>query len=157
MTSYIILKLALVLHIIGIVLLAGTSVFGYLIINQVWKSIVQEKQRAIALGGIARFLPVLIRIGAALLIISGVAMVAIYHGTIAEQVWFRIKIALVVLIILNVVLLARPAETALKAVLFGEGAAANNIQALKRKFDRFYQVQFFLLIVIFVLSAFRFN
>src|ERR1700712_2089808 len=96
----------LVLHLTALVLMAGTTLVDYLAYSSLWKSFEQE-DRPIALLSMMAKLPRVAGIGAALLILSGIGMMALTHGVFGEQLWFRIKFGLVILVILNSLLVGR--------------------------------------------------
>ena len=95
----------------------------------------------------------LLGIGAALLIISGTGMMIITHGAFAHQIWFKIKLALILTLILNGFLVGGRQKSKLKKSLdIGEHTttAIGNIKL-------FFLAQMGLFLTIILLSIFKFN
>ena len=104
-----------------------------------------------------RLLP---RIGILLLILSGVSMMALTNGVFGEQIWFRIKFGLVLLIITHGIVMGRRQMTNLKKFLAREtigGQVDAQLLKIKAGLNRFHIIQISLFIIIFVLSIFKFN
>ncbi len=149
-------QICLVLHIAGIVMIAGTTFSNYFISKQFWNCLTSDKQKAIVINSTTLLFGRLTGIGGALTIISGFAMVAALHGAIASQIWFQIKMILVLLIILNASFVARKQNKKLQQLL-SANATTTVFDVVKLKMNIYYTVQFILLIIIFVLSVFRFS
>jgi uncharacterized membrane protein len=160
MSSYVLLKIALVLHISGIVLMAGTVMADFVLFRQFWKHFQYDKAKAATIFATTAKFPRMIGLGILLLIASGVTMVAIYRGAVDSQTWFRVKMAIVVLIIINGVLITRFAGARMrKLVTSGEDNPGTQlkIRMAKKQISAFHVVQLLLLLIVFILSAFRFN
>jgi hypothetical protein len=151
------LQICLVLHITGIVLLGGTTLMNYIISRQFWSCIETNKNKAIVIHSTTLTFERITGIGGVLTILTGVAMVAILHGVIDSQLWFRIKMILVLLIILNALLFARPQNTKLKRILTTGSKTSSELSSVKLKMDLYYAIQLIMLFTIFVLSVFRFD
>jgi hypothetical protein len=105
-------------------------------------------------------IPALFGIGILLLIISGVTMMGITDGVFGEQIWFRIKFVLVLLIIVNGLAVGRGQGVRLRKILSGEkpgGYVEERILKIKRNLSLFHIAQLSLFFAIFVLSVFKFN
>lgn len=153
------LPILLVFHITGLVMLAGAALTEFAIFLQFWKILPKDPQRAMILRQATAKLPAIVRMGGILLIVTGVSMVAVYHGAIAEQLWFRIKMGLVLLIIINGVVIGRSQVMKLQKVM-GDGSGALQIQrvdALKNRIMLSLGFQLALFFLVFILSIFRFN
>ncbi|HEY1869923.1 MAG TPA: hypothetical protein VGG71_02640 [Chitinophagaceae bacterium] len=152
------LQIFLLLHLSGFALLAGTVLTNYLISVQCWKYIETNKQKALTINSSILILNRVTAIGGIITVLSGIIMVIILHGTVFSQLWFRIKMVVLVLIIMNSVTVARRQSLKLNTFLAGQ----NEIQALdpaaiKLNLSRYYMMQFMLLLTILVLSVFKFN
>jgi hypothetical protein len=83
---------------------------------------------------------------------------ALTKGVYGEQLWFRIKFALVVLVIVNGILASSLGRKQRKLLAL---SSERNIQAeldkLKGRMNVFYLSQLFLFLVIFILGVFKFN
>jgi hypothetical protein len=157
MTSQTFLQLDLVLHITGFTMMAGTILADFAISRKLNKYALADKPRAVAIlettAGFAR----LIGIGAALLVLTGIGMVVIFKGVVAQMLWFKIKMVLVLLIILNGTLILRRGSNKLKKLLEPNDPVNNGrITALKTQLTAFHSLELLLFLIIFVLSIFRF-
>jgi len=152
---------ALVVHITGIVMMAGLTLADFSAYSQLKRFIPHERERAIHLYRAARYFPLLMGIGGVLIVLSGITMMIAVKGVFMGQLWFRIKLTVLALIIINFLLtgrssqiqlrkwLAVPAETAI--------AAGPDIPAIKKRLALFYSIQLAFFGLIFILSVFRFN
>ncbi len=154
MSTQIILQGFVVLHLIGLLLFAGTSVADFAGYRQFWKQYSLDKTKAAGvLQAVAGF-PVLMRVGIGLIILSGIGMMYLTHGAFGEQVWFRIKFGLVLLIIGNTFLFGQRQKMQLKKSIAGPEAA---MQKIKGNIRLFHIVQLCFLFIIILLSVFKFN
>lgn len=151
------LHACLVVHITGIVLLAGTTLMNYIISRQFWSYIEIDRNRAIVINSATLSFARLTGIGGALTILTGIAMVAIFHGAVSSQLWFRVKMGLVLLIILNALLLGAPQTTKLKKILLSGVHKSDQLESVKSRMDLYYAIQLIMFFTIFILSVFRFN
>lgn len=157
MNSQTFLNLALIIHISGFTMMAGTILADYVISRRLTKFIVSDKQRAIAVLDTTAGLGRLIGIGGGLLIITGIAMVIIFKGTVSQMLWFKIKMVLVLLVILNGIGVLQRGTGQLRKML-EPGSTANNgqITALKGRLNTFHFLEIILFLIIFILSVVRF-
>jgi uncharacterized membrane protein len=160
MSSFVLLKTALLLHIVGIVIMAGTTFADYFTFRQFLRYLRQDAQKAIAVNVATAKFTRLMGLGLVLLILSGVMMVNVYGREFAEQTWFRIKMGMVLLILLNGILIARPSMSKLRKLL--PAASDNNeisgrVQVLKKRINVFHITQLLLFVIVFTLSVFRFS
>jgi uncharacterized membrane protein SirB2 len=158
MNSLSLLQLSILFHLIGLTLAAGTTLNGYSLQRRFWRIYPTDKNKAVNILDGSSMLPILIGIGMVLLILSGVGMMALTKGVYGEQLWFRIKIALVVLVLVNG-FIARSLGRQQKKLL--ALSAGQNVQEdlvkLKGRINVFYVFQLFLFLVIFILGVFKFN
>ena len=152
-----ILQVCLVLHITGIVLLGGTTLLNFIISKQCWNCVGTDRNKAIVINSTTLNFGRITAIGGVVTILSGIAMVFIFHGIVASQLWFRVKMILLLMIILNALLFARPQNTRLKNLLSDGSSTNNDLYPLKSKMDIYYAIQLTLFFTIFILSVFRFN
>jgi hypothetical protein len=151
------LQLYLVLHIVGFTMMAGTIVADFVIRQRMNKYLITEKNRSVIILESAAAFPLLISIGALLLISTGVGMVIIFKGLVFSMLWFRIKMILVVLTVLNGAIIINRNTKKLKGLLNENSTHSNGaILALNGRMAIFYSAQIILLLSIFVLSVFRF-
>jgi len=148
----------LTMHLMGFVMVAGTTVADFIAFRQFWNQYELDavKGRAV-FQAISKF-PILFRIGIILIILSGVGMMAITHGVFGEQLWFRIKFALVIMVILNGLITGRRQSRRLGRILNAE--LPDNFvkfERVKGNLKMFHYVQLTLLFIILFLSVFKFN
>ncbi len=152
--------LVLVAHITGITMMAGATLTDYVIFRQFWKFYPMDKPRALAIREGMSKLPQLIGMGIVLLILSGVGMMAITKGVFGEQVWFRIKFGLVLLVIINGLAVGRRLGVKLRKLLAAQAAGEQTesaVMKVKSSLRLFHVVQLSFFLIIFVLSVFKFN
>ncbi|HXS54842.1 MAG TPA: DUF2269 family protein [Hanamia sp.] len=149
---------ALFFHIVGITLLAGGAVGGLILERQLYRYVLATPDKAIALAPLMSRYPVVIQIGAVVMLLSGLTMLAALHWIVVSQDWFIIKMILYVGLILNGSLVARPTGLQLKALIMQPVTAETNSRflSLKRKMTIFHITEFSMLIAIYLLAIYRF-
>lgn len=147
----------LMLHLTALVLMAGTTLVDYLAYASLWKSFDQEERPAALLNMMDR-LPRVIGIGAAMLILTGIGMMALMYGVFGEQLWFRIKFGLVILVVLNGLLIGRRQGVKLRRILNNNKPILTaEVNRIKSRLGRFHLAQLLLFLLIIFLSVFKFN
>lgn len=147
----------LMMHLTALVVFAGTTLVDYLAYLSLFKSFGQNERPEPLLKVMAK-LPMVGGIGAAILILSGIGMMALTHGVFGEQLWFRIKFAVVILLILNGLLIGRRQSSKLRRIMAVSGLMLTaEISRIKSRLNRFYLLQLMLLLLIIFLSVFKFN
>ena len=151
---------ALVTHIIGISLMAGTTLISFISLRHFWQEYALDKARAMLVIRTVSKFQMLNAIGIILLIVSGITMMGITHGVFGEQLWFRIKFALVLTVIVNGFGIGRRQGGKLRKLLMAPTPAPNTettLLKIKNNMRLFFTVQLALFLVIFTLSVFKFN
>ncbi|MDN5286337.1 MAG: hypothetical protein JWR38_2611 [Mucilaginibacter sp.] len=152
------LQTLIVLHLTGLVMMAGTTFVDYTTFKTFWKQFDQDKGRSIALLQATSNFSRLIGIGAALLILTGIGMMAITHGAFGEQIWFRIKFGLVIILILNGLLVGRRQGLKLRKVIVENvNVIPLQIKGIKTNLNIFHLVQLCIFLMIVFLSVFKFS
>ncbi len=147
----------LTLHLTGFAMMAGTTVIEFINYQSFWRMVQQQQQAAGVLSIMAKTSK-LVGLGAALLILSGAGMIAMTHGLMAAQLWFKIKMVLVVLLILNGILFGNRISAKIRRnVESHEPAQTAQLQLLKGKLEMFYWLQVAILVAIIFLAAYKFN
>jgi len=157
MTSLGFLQTLLVLHITGFTMMAGTVLADFTVFRRTSRYLIADKQKAVAiLEGSAGFV-VLISAGALLLITTGIGMVIVFKGAVASMLWFRIKMVLVILVVLNGAVLARRTMLKLRGtLLLNTNETDSQVTDLKRRLGYIYISQLILFLTIFILSVLKF-
>jgi uncharacterized membrane protein SirB2 len=143
------LSLLLTFHLIGLVTMAGTTIVDYLAIKTLWK-LPDQQTGLLQLSG---NFSLLIRVGAALLILTGFGMMIITHGVFGEMLWFRIKFAIVIILVINGIIGTKRSNR-FKTLLRDKEPYVNNLHV---QLNRFYLSQLALFGMIIILSVFKFN
>ena len=152
--------IALVIHVVGITIMAGTTFIDFITFRAFSKAFVADKNKSLVLENYLYKLQRFLGIGMLLILASGVTMMVKLHEVWGAQLWFRIKIAILLLIIINGLGLRRSVGTKLKKALAGnvlDGTANEQWHAIKRNFTVVQVIQMALFIIIYVLSVFKFN
>jgi len=158
MSSLYLLQSFLLFHLIGFMLFAGATVADFVAFRQFWKQYGPDKTKAAAmLQSMVKF-PVLMRIGIITIVLTGIGMMAVTHGAFGEQLWFRIKFGLVIIIILNGVLVGRRQGVQLRKIAEeNTHEAVEKVQKIRSNLSVFHTIQFTLFFIIVLLSVFKFN
>ncbi|MHA4811463.1 hypothetical protein ACX0G9_25405 [Flavitalea flava] len=161
METFTLLKIGLIVHLIGITTMVGLTVANFLALQQLWKYLLHEQDKAmLILKAISRF-PVFQMIGGMFVVLGGITMMLALHGVFMHQTWFKVKMVLLVLIILNAIFMARPAGKKLGVLLTVNSTIADTtepgIVAVKKRLTFFHLLQLLLFFIIFILSVFQFT
>ncbi|MBV4358329.1 hypothetical protein [Pinibacter aurantiacus] len=151
---------ALVTHIIGLTILAGSTLMDYLVSKKFWQQLILDRERGVAIQEAMARIPLLMGVSLILLIASGVTMMGITHGVFGEQLWFRIKFGLVVIIILNGMIIGRRQTMKLKKIIASTpsiSVADESLIKIRSNLNLFHIIQLTLFVIVFVLSVFKFN
>jgi uncharacterized membrane protein len=147
----------LTLHLIALVTMAGITLADYFSYTALWQYFGKEEPPVALLSLMARF-PRIGGIGAAVLILTGFGMMALTHGVFGEQLWFRIKFGLVILLILNALVIGRRQGLRLRKIIESSGPLLTaEVQGIKSRLNRFHLTQLSIFILIIFLSIFKFN
>lgn len=148
----------LTLHLTALTLMAGTTLVDFMAYRSLWKIVNEKKELSAGLLQLMAKLPRLIGIGAAVLITSGIGMMALTHGVFGEQLWFRIKFGLVLLLIGNSLIIGRRLAVKLRKLLADDGPVfTEQVNLIRGKLTRFHVMQLSIFFLIIFLSAFKFN
>ena len=151
--------LSILAHIVGLVMLAGTTLISFIINRRFWRVYPVNSLKAEAIMELGGRFPAIMGIGMLLLILSGVSLMVQTHGAYGEQLWFRIKFVLILIIIGNS-FIARRLDKKVKAVMAQPTTSAavhQQLVSLKSNMTLFYAIQLTLLLAIFTLGVFKFN
>jgi hypothetical protein len=158
MTITYLLPALLSLHLIALILMAGTTLLDFITVRGFWRLFKKQKERAFGLLEATASYSRMIGIGAAFLIITGFGMMFITHGVFGEQLWFRIKFVFVLLLVANGVFVGRRLGIRLrKTVSATDLVNPDGIIQVRKNLYRFHISQLFIFTVIIILSIFKFN
>lgn len=152
------LQSILVLHLIGLTIMAGTTVVDFTTFKTFWKQFYEDKEKSMGLLMATSKFSRLTGIGAALLVVTGIGMMALTNGIFGEQLWFRIKIGIVVALMLNGLFFGRRLGIKLRKTLSADAPYLTaQINRIRVNLNIFFTLQFILFFCIVFLSVFKFN
>lgn len=154
--QHLVYSLCLVIHITGITLMAGATFMDYTIFRQFSKLWPVDKPRAITLENILTRFQRFMGIGMLFILLSGVGMMAYMHRIWGQQLWFQVKMGILLLVIVNGLGIRRRLGTSLHKNMLNP-AADKDLFLTQKNMTRVQLVQLFLFLVIFILSVFKFN
>ncbi|MBS1688865.1 MAG: hypothetical protein JSS96_09090 [Bacteroidetes bacterium] len=153
-------NLGLVCHITGIAMMVGGVLANFVAMAQLWKFLPAEKSKAQVIAkAIARF-PIVQGLGGFLIISGGIMMMIFFHGLPMHQAWFKVKLILLLLLILNAIVTAWPANVLLKQLLNGENNIPNEqskVIKVKQRITLYHVLQLMFFVLIFIVSVTRFD
>lgn len=150
---------ALVTHIVGLTLMAGATFIDFIYFRQFWKNLSLDKSKSLILENILNTLQRYMGIGMLIIILSGLTMMYYLHEVWGQQMWFRVKMVLLLLIIINGLGIRRRLGLKLRTLLLQPSLenGYNNLIKLKANVTTVHVIQLFLFLIIFTLSVFKFN
>ena len=154
MSTQNLLQSLVVLHLIGFLLFAGSTIADFFGTRQFWKQYALDASKAPAVLQAIAIFPIIVRIGIAVIILSGVGIMFMTNGVFGEQLWFRIKFGLLLLIIANSLLVGLRQQKKLKLALTTDTAIPEKV---KSNLNRFFLTQVACIFLIILLSVFKFN
>lgn len=153
-------NLALVAHVVGITIMAGTTFIDLVAFRAFCSAFKADSAKGVILEGYLHKLQKFIGIGMLIILVSGFLMMIRLHQVWGAQLWFRIKMGILLLIIINGLELRRRVGTKLKKFLAGNlpaSTATGRFRSIKTNFTIVQTIQMLLFVIIFVLSVFKFN
>lgn len=158
MNSYTLIQICIVMHLAGLTFMAGTNIVEYVAFRSIFKTYQVDKNAAIHQIGMLSKLSVLLIIGGILLVLSGTGFLLITHNAFGSQLWFKIKIILVLGAVLNGFLMGRKSEIRLKqSLMTGDSPHAQETADAIRGMIRFYSIQLCLFFIVVLIAVFKFN
>jgi len=97
----------------------------------------------------------LVRTGAVILILSGLLMLVLVKGIWWDQLWFKLKIGLVVLLILNGMFVGNSLGLKFREMIATSPELTQHLTNIKANLNRFYLVQLTLFLLIILFSIVR--
>jgi len=157
MNSYTLLQTFLALHLTGLVLMAGTIVVDSMIYRAFWQQYNTDRDRSINLLAVSGKFGRVTGIGAALIVLTGVGMMAVTHGVFGEQLWFRVKFGLVILLIAINLLARRRGLRLRRAIALTDAGSPTIVTSARTFLGRYFMAAFTIFFIIILLSVFKFN
>jgi hypothetical protein len=148
----------LTLHLIAFILMAGTTFIDFVNYRTFWKLVNSQREQALGILATTTNYSRLAGIGAALLIATGMGMVAFLQGIPETQLWFRIKMIFVLLLVINSIFNGRRLDIKLrKAFKADSDVGTDQVLRLKGKLQMFYLMQLFFVLIIIFLTTHKFS
>jgi len=158
MNTSLCLPALLILHLTGLTIMAGTTIVDFTVFKTFWKHFNDDKDKSKGILTGTSKSSTLIGVGAALLVITGIGMMALTHGVFGEQLWFRIKIGIVLVLMLNGIFFGRKQGEELRMIMNNDKAyLAERVDQIKVNLNIFFTVQLILFFSIVFLSVFKFS
>lgn len=151
--------LGLVLHVTGVALLTAGLLGSYVTLKQLWKYYPEDERQAAAVFKTSQAYNIFFGIGGALILISGFLLLRAFQFTATKQLWFEVKMGLVIFLVLNARIFGAPVVKKLQGLLSRQNEAADVLQLgmLRRRLGIFHALQMVALLVIFVLAVYKFQ
>jgi hypothetical protein len=151
-------SIGLFIHIIGITCIAGGSIGGLILENHIWKHIRESPEKVQVLAPLMSKYPAIIQVGTLLMLLSGFLMLKALSWAVVGQWWFIIKMVLVVALVLNGMLVAKPNGSKLK-LLVGQlnngQSVETELNTVRKKMIVFHISEMSLLVVVYLLAVFQ--
>lgn len=157
MTLY---NMALVMHIIGITIMAGATFIEYMTFRQFWRIVAINKVQATIIWETISNYQKMMGIGMLIIILGGVGMMYYLHEAWGAQLWFRIKFGLVILVIINGLGIRRLLGSRLNKLIVNIVDTDNLSQAvhsIRGYIQVVHGIQLLLFLAIYTLSVFKFS
>ena len=146
-------RLLLALHIIGIVVMTGTTVVDYMTFKIFCKLADQRPDRSVGLLPVMSKFGVLVRAGAGTIILTGIGLLVLSKD-ILQQPWFHLKLVLVTGLFLHGILVGNPHGMRFRSLVAdNNGHLLQEIASERAILDRFYIVQLALFLIIILVSV----
>jgi hypothetical protein len=158
MKMYIVLRLLLAIHISGLVVMAGTTIIDYVTFRTVVEPGDTARDEFRGLLPLMSRYGAIVRAGGAVLLITGISMLALTDGVWWNQLWLKIKMALVLMLILNGALIGNSNGVAFRKIISEDSANfAEQSLEVRTRLNRFYISQLFLFFLIILTSSVKFD
>lgn len=149
-------RIILGIHITGIVIMAGTTMIDYLTYKTFWKLADAGNPHAVGIIPLMARYGAFIRAGAFTLFLSGIALLVMEKGASWAQPWFKVKIVLVILLLLNGTLVGNKQGHQLRATVTAHTPDFLAYTAgIRENMDRFYPIQLSLFFLTIMVSMIR--
>lgn len=144
---------SLLLHMIGMIMIAGGFLGAYVVEKQFWKQVDTDITKAGTLLPMMKTLPIIIQMGVLVQIISGIGMLHSREWSFWGQNWLYIKLVLVVIAVLNGILVGKKLGGKIAAQVFSPSPDRAILASLKGKMRTFDIVQLILVLGILFLAT----
>ena len=151
-------QLLLVVHISGLVLMAGTTVTEFVVFRTFISLFKTNGKASVVLLQLMAGLGSVLIVGGVSLVLSGIGLTLITGGFYLHQLWLKLKLVLILLLPLNGMLVGSPQMKKLRTNLTDKGINMTlTIKPTVSKLNLFHTVHVMVFLAIIILSFFRFN
>ncbi|PSL29057.1 hypothetical protein [Chitinophaga ginsengisoli] len=158
MKEYLILRILLAFHLAGLTIMAGTTIIDFVTFKTFCRLTAEDTNKASGLLPLMSVYGSLLRVGAVILMLTGASMFILLNGIWWQQLWFKIKMGLVVLLILNGMLVGNKNGIKLRSMAYeGLPDLVRRTADVRDNLNRFYITQLVILSLIILLSAIKFD
>ena len=156
MNTLILMHVLLVLQLTGLTLLSGTTVAEYVTFRTFSKRFKTAGNASNSLLNLMSGLAVTLAIGGGLLVVSGIGLMTVTHGVYAHQLWFQIKLVIILILVLNGFLVGNRQGTKLRNGLSEQNTDSGKaVKTAMRNINLFYVVQMVLFLAVIMLAVFK--
>lgn len=146
-------RILLALHIIGIILMAGSTIVDYMTFKLFCKLTDQRDSRSEGLLSVMSKFGMLVRSGAGLIILTGIGLLMV-----SNDIWYRrgfkLKMVLVIVLFLHGMLVGNVHGVRFRSLVEGKkGHLLGEVMSERAILDRFYVIQLGLFLVIILVSV----
>ena len=151
------ININLALHLTGLSIVIGVALTKYLSFNKTFSENDIKHQKMVFTLGATRRLNIYLGIGMGVAILSGALMMHLAYAAFMNQLWFQVKIGVLLIIIAAGIVTTRN-ESKLRKSLGAEEILHKNIDTRLIRVIKFSAgLQFVLFIVVIILATFRFT
>lgn len=158
MYTQILRQLLLIIHLSGMILMVGTTVASFVTFRAFIKRYNIKSETSAGLLQLLSNLAPIKGIGGILLIISGIGLTFITGWVFLHMLWLQLKLALILLLPLNEILIEKKQLKKLKTAFFENNPDRSTVIKMTiPKIAMFYTIQLLLFLGIIVLAVLKFN
>ncbi|GAB3696018.1 hypothetical protein GCM10027592_18530 [Spirosoma flavus] len=158
MDAFTLRQVLLVLHLSGLVLMAGTTVTELVVFRSFVSLLTKQDKAALSLFSLLSGLSRILLAGGVVLLLSGIGLTILSEGVYLQQLWLQVKLGLILLLPLNGLLVGSPQMKQISNSLLSEGIGPHiAVQPGIRKLTLFHRGQLVLFLTIIILAVFKFT
>lgn len=158
MDAFTLRQVLLVLHLSGLVLMAGTTITEWVVFRSFVSLLTKQDKAALSLFRLLSGLGRLLLAGGVVLLLSGIGLTTLSEGVYLQQFWLQVKLGLILLLPLNGLLVGSPQMKQLRNSLLSEGIGLHvAVHSAVTKLTLFHSSQLVLFLTIIILAVFKFT
>ncbi len=151
-------RVLLACHLVGLTIMAGTTIIDYFTFKTFCRFMYDNDNKASGLLPLMAAYGGFLRAGAVILILTGASMLLMVDGIWWQQLWFKIKLGLVVVLVWNGMMVGNKNGTRLRSMAYeGLPDLVRRTADIRDNLNRFYIIQLVIFFLIVLLSTIKFN